>query len=114
MAETNRNSTGIANLVATPRVVNKPALAGGMARIAHGIVASAADEDVNMIFGAVIKEELEDEIHVTVIATGFDEQREPRRSSVKTDKEDVKIDLRPFNVSDNLDIPTFLRNRKRR
>lgn len=81
---------------------------------AADIVASAADEDVNMIFGAVIKEELEDEIHVTVIATGFDEQREPRRSSVKTDKEDVKIDLRPFNVSDNLDIPTFLRNRKRR
>jgi len=78
------------------------------------IVASAADEDVNMIFGAVIKEDLEDEIHVTVIATGFDERREPPRKNVKTEKEDVKVDLRPFNVSDNLDIPTFLRNRKRR
>ena len=60
-----------------------------------------------MIFGAVIKEDLEDEIQVTVIATGFEEEREPKRTSVRADKDDVKIDLRPFNVSDNLDIPTF-------
>ncbi|MEN9406097.1 MAG: hypothetical protein RLZ12_381, partial [Bacillota bacterium] len=39
---------------------------------AADIISQAADADVNMIFGAVINEELKDEILVTVIATGFD------------------------------------------
>ncbi len=81
---------------------------------AADIVASAADQDVNMIFGAVIKEDLEDEILVTVIATGFEHRQEQKRPSSKPEKEDLKLDLRPFNTSDNLDIPTFLRNRNRR
>ena len=34
----------------------------------------AADEDVNMIFGTVINPELQDEIVVTVIATGFEDK----------------------------------------
>ena len=38
------------------------------------IVASASDEEVNMIFGSVINENLKDEIIVTVIATGFTEE----------------------------------------
>ncbi|MCI1857627.1 MAG: cell division protein FtsZ [Sporolactobacillus sp.] len=38
---------------------------------AADIVATAADEEVNMIFGSVIREEMDDEIVVTVIATGF-------------------------------------------
>ncbi|MCP1143947.1 cell division protein FtsZ [Lysinibacillus endophyticus] len=38
---------------------------------AADIVASASDEEVNMIFGSVINENLNDEIIVTVIATGF-------------------------------------------
>jgi cell division protein FtsZ len=37
------------------------------------IVASASDQEVNMIFGSVINESLKDEIVVTVIATGFDD-----------------------------------------
>ena len=37
------------------------------------IISSAADTDANIIFGAVIKEELTDQIRITVIATGFDE-----------------------------------------
>ena len=40
---------------------------------AADIVASASDEEVNMIFGSVINENLKDEIVVTVIATGFNE-----------------------------------------
>src|SRR5690554_383760 len=39
------------------------------------IVTSAADQEVNVIFGSVINEELKDEIVVTVIATGFDESQ---------------------------------------
>jgi cell division protein FtsZ len=39
------------------------------------IIAAAADQDANVIFGAVIKEELTDQVRITVIATGFDETR---------------------------------------
>src|SRR6476659_1223030 len=36
------------------------------------IVSSAADQNANIIFGAVIDEALADQVRVTVIATGFD------------------------------------------
>src|SRR5690349_14156033 len=39
------------------------------------LIHSAADANSNIIFGAVIDEELGDEIRVTVIATGFDRPR---------------------------------------
>ena len=39
------------------------------------IISSATDQDANIIFGAVIKEELSDSVRITVIATGFDETR---------------------------------------
>jgi len=39
------------------------------------IISSAADPDANVIFGAVIKEDLSDQVRITVIATGFDETR---------------------------------------
>ncbi len=42
---------------------------------AADIVTSAADQEVNVIFGSVINENLKDEIVVTVIATGFDESQ---------------------------------------
>lgn len=39
------------------------------------IISSAADPDANVIFGAVIKDGLNDQVRITVIATGFDETR---------------------------------------
>jgi cell division protein FtsZ len=39
------------------------------------IISSAADPDANVIFGAVIKDDLNDQVRITVIATGFDETR---------------------------------------
>jgi len=39
------------------------------------IISSAADPDANVIFGAVIKPDLADQVKITVIATGFDETR---------------------------------------
>src|SRR5699024_5890425 len=42
---------------------------------AADLVTSAADDEVNVIFGSVINENLKDEIVVTVIATGFDEAK---------------------------------------
>lgn len=39
------------------------------------IISSSADPDANIIFGAVIKDDLVDQVRITVIATGFDETR---------------------------------------
>ncbi len=39
------------------------------------IISSSADPDANVIFGAVIKDDLNDQVKITVIATGFDETR---------------------------------------
>lgn len=85
---------------------------------AADIVASASDLEVNMIFGAVINEELKDEIIVTVIATGFDEevQNQPVRKIKKDEpNQESVLNIKPFNSNshDNLDIPTFLRNKKK-
>ncbi|MFV9509978.1 cell division protein FtsZ [Tepidibacillus sp. LV47] len=87
---------------------------------AADIVASSSDPEVNMIFGAVINENLKDEIIVTVIATGFDEEKsgQPSQKSLK-DQQHLgnkgNVNIKPFNtqISDNLDIPTFLRNRNK-
>jgi cell division protein FtsZ len=43
---------------------------------AAGIVQEAANPDANIIFGATYSEEFEDEMRVTVIATGFDQKPE--------------------------------------
>jgi cell division protein FtsZ len=66
------------------------------------IIAEASDPEANIIFGAVINEEMGDAIRVTVIATGFDGQ------PVRPGKPD--LDIKPF-ASDELDIPAFLRRR---
>ncbi|MHB1127106.1 MAG: cell division protein FtsZ [Bacillota bacterium] len=67
------------------------------------IIASAADPEANIIFGAVIDDKLEDEIRITVIATGFDK---------KTTKKELapEINMKPF-AHDDLDIPAFLRRK---
>ena len=40
---------------------------------AAGIVQEAANPDANIIFGATVSEDFQDEMRVTVIATGFDQ-----------------------------------------
>ncbi len=50
---------------------------------AADIVATASDQEVNMIFGSVINENLKDEIVVTVIATGFNESEAPLRPATR-------------------------------
>ncbi|OAH52813.1 cell division protein FtsZ [Domibacillus aminovorans] len=44
---------------------------------AANVIASASDYELNMIFGSVVNENLNDEIIVTVIATGFNDQEMP-------------------------------------
>ena len=45
--------------------------------VAANIVMEAANPEANIIFGATFSEEFEDEMRVTVIATGFDEKKKP-------------------------------------
>jgi cell division protein FtsZ len=75
------------------------------------IIASAADPDANIIFGAVIDDSLGDELRVTVIASGFEfGVGKPTQRRVVTKAETQPEKTVVFD-SDELDIPTFLRNR---
>ena len=51
------------------------------AQTASEIVTNAASSDVNIIFGTSINENLEDEVIVTVIATGIDKKRNSRKTT---------------------------------
>jgi len=76
------------------------------------LVAQAADPDVNIIFGAVIDENLDDEIRITVIATGFEEKAGKASQEDFKKKNDLGIKTNPQpreEEDDLLDIPTFLR-----
>jgi cell division protein FtsZ len=73
------------------------------------IIAQAADPEANIIFGAVVDERMEDEVRVTVIATGFDQKQYTRAQKKKTG--DDKVEVKPFTTNDDLDIPAFLRRR---
>ncbi len=100
------------------------------------IVSDASDPEVNLIFGSVINDELQDEIIVTVIATDFNtetnqkiapsqnyvkpqsrpaEQTRPvTPSSTSTNASQPAAQESTDSQSDDLDIPAFLRNRQRR
>lgn len=73
---------------------------------AADIVAEAADPDANIIFGAVIDESLDDEVRVTVIATGFDHRASERKQIIE------ELTHKSSFSSDDLDIPAFLRRKR--
>ena len=87
------------------------------------IVQQAADPEANIIFGAVIDENLKDELRITVIATGFDNNNFEKLSdlsnkieindSVKSNKE-VAVSEEDKDKDNNLEIPTFLRRTQRK
>ncbi|OIP96636.1 cell division protein FtsZ [Candidatus Wirthbacteria bacterium CG2_30_54_11] len=74
------------------------------------IIADAADPDANIIFGAVIDENMKGKIKITVIAAGFDEMAE----RVSAPKEFSKISHGPLQAVDEeeLEVPAFLRKNK--
>lgn len=106
------------------------------------IITSAVAPDANIIFGATLKPDLEDELIITVIATGFDSayfQDQTATTSVPSMSSEVEdeaiqavdLDLEHANVSehfaeettgdiwnqpaeeDDSDTPAFLRRRKK-
>jgi cell division protein FtsZ len=84
---------------------------------ALAMVQEAADENANIIFGTVIKNSMQDEVKVTLIATGFEtraamNQKPSERQNQKT------YDFRPSyhqvetektSVREDITIPTFIR-----
>ena len=96
---------------------------------AANLIRQAADPEANIFFGADTDDTLEDEVRITVIATGFDGVRKPRPEAIQEelgDSEDEDepgfIPVKPekkepiigsFTDSDNdLDIPPFLRRKR--
>ena len=92
------------------------------------IVQEAAHEEANIIFGAVIDPTLEDEVRITVIATGFTERKEsagpgPKvveiakgpRGTAQPSKEwrrrisEVRGEADTASYEEDLDVPAFLR-----
>ncbi len=51
------------------------------------MIRANAHPEANIIFGAVIDESMKDELHMTVIATGFDKGRRPEQSSTTTSRQ---------------------------
>lgn len=107
---------------------------------AADIVTQASHPEVNMIFGAVINEDLKDEIIVTVIATGFDHEQQTKKTTSNQPQTQTKtakplfgakedpVPFTPFShkkepkkeegygpvyTEEILDVPTFLRNLKK-
>src|SRR5881398_2138821 len=85
------------------------------------IIQSAAASDSNIIFGAVIDEDQEDELRVTVIATGFDRrlgdvpvfEAEAPRSRSQTRRTPVMDERQRSSLEigeDEIDIPSFLKD----
>ncbi len=122
---------------ATDAIIN---ITGGVnltlfeAEQAAEVVRSAANTDINTIFGSVINENLSDEVIVTVIATGFDKKKQqeavnatpvvpttspaaqsgrrsvPSREDYSYQPEILQDDV-PTSNSGELEIPSFLRDR---
>jgi cell division protein FtsZ len=80
-------------------------------------VAEAAHPDANIIFGAMVDENVVDQVWVTVVATGYGDRRPPRRESGRdTARAAREADAEPRvsrgsengSALSDIDIPEFL------
>jgi cell division protein FtsZ len=91
---------------------------------ASSIIRESADDDANIIFGAVIDETLTDEMRITVIATGFDRESAsvasaaattaipaPPQRFVARPSDDLPRPMMGTSRVDDLDVPTFIRKK---
>ena len=91
---------------------------------AASIIRESADEDANIIFGAVIDESMSDEMRITVIATGFTHESvaaaatantntvmPPQPRYVQRPVDDLPRPMMGQVRSDDLDVPTFIRKK---
>ena len=91
---------------------------------ASSIIRESADDDANIIFGAVIDETLTDEMKITVIATGFDKEigavaataattamPAPQPRYIPRPSDDLPRPMMANPRVDDLDVPTFIRKK---
>ncbi len=102
-------------------VTGGPNMVLGEVEDAIGMIEQEADDNADIIWGSVIREDMGDEIRITVIATGFDTQaslhlpvpRAPETRAVAATSGPIAPseillpkDLQPV---ENIDVPTFMR-----
>ncbi len=90
---------------------------------AASIIAKTVDPNADIIFGAVVDEQMVDQIKITIIATKFGQKKQVFRPFVEEKKElefpsekkeiapDINFQEEFFEESSELDIPTFLRKK---
>ncbi len=80
---------------------------------ASEIVQELADVDAEFIFGASIKDSLGDELEITVVATGFENENslkfEPLSKMLNEDNREEKASIPIYLDDDDIDVPPFLR-----
>jgi cell division protein FtsZ len=85
---------------------------------AASMIQEEAHEEANIIFGSVIDETMTDEIRITVIATGFGEDRGQRKqvpvnvSSITSAPQKNKKVVHLGTIVDDLDTPTWQRKKQ--
>ena len=100
-------------------IIGGPNLSMTEVNEAAEIISQAADPDANIIFGATIDEDMGDQIKVSVIGAGFDENRQTMKKFIsssrmktggkKIDDEDKQPPNDEPEPEDEFDIPAFLR-----
>ena len=91
------------------------------ANTAAELIQRSADPEANIIFGSVTDDSMGDDIQITVIATGFENEEEKVKQATNIVDRAWERKIGPVNnsssSSDNdpsgLDIPTFLRKNKK-
>ncbi len=89
---------------------------------AASMIQEEAHEDANIIFGAVIDENITDEIRITVIATGFGERKEEKKPASMPLLSNIANSANPAaknkkvvhlgTIVDDLDSPTWQRKKQ--
>ncbi len=96
-------------------VTGGPNMVLGEVEDAIGMIESEADDNADIIWGSVIKEDMGDEIRITVIATGFDSQISVQAPRPKPAESHTAAPTPiPYSGGDlppaeNMDVPTFMR-----
>ncbi len=82
-------------------------------------VSEAAHPDANIIFGAMVDEKLDDQVWVTVVATGYGDEgrrksvsrfKEPAEGEVRVQRRSQAAEPRRSRSLDDLEIPEFIPN----
>lgn len=97
-------------------VTGGPNMVLGEVEDAIGLIEQEADDNADIIWGSVIKDDLADEIRITVIATGFDSQAatilpkpKPQEAARAVSAGSIAFAPADFGPGEDLDTPTFMR-----